>query len=99
MGFSKSFPRTKDKFPVWEEVHLEDDEEREQERISKEEHVKLMKDSIDMARKIIKEKEMKEYQTDVVNIAISLFEKQASHQVYWKENKAKEKFDELFKEG
>ena len=28
--------------------------------------------------------------------AISLFEKRASHVVYWKESKAKEKFDEMF---
>jgi len=34
-----------------------------------------------------------DYQTDIVNIAISLFEKRASHSVYWKESKAKEKFD------
>ena len=27
------------------------------------------------------------------NLAIALFEKRASHQVFWKESKAKEKFD------
>ena len=37
---------------------------------------------------------MKEYQTDIINMAISLFEKRASHSVYWKESKAKDKFDE-----
>jgi hypothetical protein len=37
---------------------------------------------------------LKEYQTDIVHIAISLFEKRASHSVYWKESECKKKFDE-----
>ncbi len=31
---------------------------------------------------------------NVARIAIALFEKRASHVVFWKESKAKEKFDE-----
>jgi len=96
MAFSKSFPKTGEKYPVWEEVYLTEEEEREQEEKSKEENVKLMKECIDSAKKIISEKELKEYQTDVINMAIALFEKIGSHSVYWKEDKAKEKFDEKF---
>jgi len=94
MAFSKSFPKTGEKYPVWEEVYLTEEEEREQESKAKKENVVLMKDCIDSAKTIISEKGLKEYQTDVVNMAIALFEKISSHSVYWKENKAKEKFDE-----
>jgi len=41
-------------------------------------------------------KSLKDYQTDLIHIAISLFEKRASHSIYWKESKAKEKFDGMF---
>ena len=55
-----------------------------------------MKECVDDAKEIMKDKGLKDYQTDLVNIAISLFEKRASHSIYWKENKAKEKFDKMF---
>ncbi|MEK6934637.1 MAG: hypothetical protein AABW46_02055, partial [Nanoarchaeota archaeon] len=57
----------------------------------------LIKECIDEAKKILEEKGFKFYQSDVVNLAIALYDKIASHQVYHKENKAKEKFDKLFK--
>jgi len=98
MAFSKSFPRTKDKFPVWEEIFLTDKEEKQAELISKKENIELMKGCVDEARKIINEKGLKDYQSDVINMAVALFEKIASHQVYHKERIAKEKFDEKFKE-
>ena len=47
-------------------------------------------------KKIMQEKSLKSYQTDLIHIAISLFEKRASHSIYWKESKAKEKFDGMF---
>ena len=53
-----------------------------------------MKECIEDAQKIVKEKNLKSFQNDMINIAISLFEKRASHVVYWKENLCKEKFDE-----
>jgi len=98
MPFSKSFPKTSktSTYPQWEEITLTDAEEKEQEQKSRAESIKLFKECMDDAVKIMQEKGLKEYQTDLINIAISLFEKQASHQVYWKENKAKEKFDEMF---
>jgi len=98
MPFSKSFPRVTDKsvYPVWEEIFLSDEEEQLEEQKCKEENIRLMKECIDDAKKIIEEKNLKQYQTDIIKIAISLFEKRASHSVYWKESKAKEKFDEKF---
>ncbi|MBL7054956.1 hypothetical protein ISS05_04330 [Candidatus Woesearchaeota archaeon] len=96
MPFSKSFPRTVkgSSYPQWEEVFLTEEEGKEEERKCKEENIRVMKDCIDDANQIIKEKNLKDYQTDLVNLAISLFEKRASHSIYWKESKAKEKFDE-----
>jgi hypothetical protein len=96
MSFSKSFAKTTDKsvYPKWVEVYLSKEEEKEQEDICREENIELMKECVDDAKKIISDKSLKDYQTDVVNMAISLFEKRASHEVFYKESKAKEKFDE-----
>lgn len=96
MPFSKSFPKTVEgsSYPQWKEVFLTEGEEREEEKKCREKNIKIIKECIDDAKGIIKEKNLKDYQTDVVNIAISLFEKRASHSVYWKESRAKEKFDE-----
>ena len=95
MTYSKSFPRTTDKstYPIWEEIKLTDVEETEQEVRTRKENINLMKECITDAKEIIENKGLKDYQTDVINMAISLFEKTASHVVYYKEEKAKEKFD------
>ncbi len=95
MVFSKSFAKTTDKsvYPRWIEVYLSEQEEREQEETCRKENILLLKECIDDAKKIFKDKTLKDYQTDVVRAAIALFEKRASHSVYWKESKAKEKFD------
>lgn len=100
MSFSKSFPRTSktSSYPQWEEIFLTEEEERKEEEKCRKENIELMKECIDDAKSIIKEKGLKDYQTDLIHITISLFEKRASHSVYWKESKAKEKFDEKNKE-
>lgn len=97
MPFSKSFPKTVpgSTYPQWEEVFLTETEEKEQETKCRDENITLMKECINDAKKIIEDKSLKDYQTDIVNIAISLFEKRASHSVYHKESKAKEKFDDM----
>jgi len=97
MAFSKSFPRTTDKsvYPRWEEVYLSEEEERLIEMQAKDANIALMKESIDEARKIFKDKGLKGFQSDIIRVAISLFEKRASHEVFWKESKAKEKFDSM----
>ncbi len=93
MAFSKRFPKTVEGsvYPKWIEVTLHDGEEKEVEDKAKEENKKLMRECVDDAYSIVKEKGLNE--TDVANIAISLFEKRASHAVYWKEKRTKEKFD------
>jgi len=95
MAFSKSFPKTTDKsvYPKWEEVFLTEAEEKEQDELSRKENIKVMQECIDDAKKVFADKKLKDYQTDVIRLAVALFEKRASHSVYWKENKAKEKFD------
>jgi 2-polyprenyl-3-methyl-5-hydroxy-6-metoxy-1,4-benzoquinol methylase len=45
------------------------------------------------SKRIFTDRNLKDYQTDVINMAISLFEKRASHAVHHKESLAKEKFD------
>lgn len=98
MLFSKSFPRTTSNsaYPTWEEIYLSLEEEKDQEQSCRDENISLMKECVEDAKKIFSEKNLKDFQSDVISIAISLFEKRASHSVYWKENKAKEKFDKLF---
>ena len=95
MSFSKSFPKTVkgSTYPQWEEIFLTEEEEKNIEAEQKKENTKLLKECIDDARKIMNDRGLKEYQTDMINLAVVLFEKRASHQVYWKENKCKEKFD------
>jgi len=95
MAFSKSFPRTSktSPYPQWEEIFLTEDEEKEVDVKCRSENIKLMKDCIEDSRALIQDRGLKDYQTDLIHIAISLFEKRASHSVYWRESKAKEKFD------
>ncbi len=99
MVFSKSFPHTTDKsvYPKWEEIFLTDVEEKEQEVKARKENISKMLECIDDAKTIIEAKNLKPYQTDMINIALGLFDKRGSHEVYYKENKAKEKFDIKFK--
>ncbi len=97
MAFSKSFPRTTDKssYPVWEEVALTGEEEATEENRCREENIKLMKECLDDAKELIESKGFKGFKEDILKVATSLFEKRASHVVYWKEGKAKEKFDSV----
>jgi len=96
--FSKSFPKQSktSNYPQWEEITLTEEEEKAVEQKSKEENIKLLKECVDDAKKIIQEKNLNPSQIELMHIAITLFEKRASHEIYWKENKAKEKFDEMF---
>ncbi|MBS3172563.1 hypothetical protein J4438_03210 [Candidatus Woesearchaeota archaeon] len=99
MTFSKSFPKTDKKttYPIWEEISLSNEEEKKVENLAEKETISQMKKCISQARQIMKETNLKDYQSDLINISIALFEKQASHSVYWKEQACKDKFDEKFK--
>ncbi|MBW2965933.1 hypothetical protein KY342_02400 [Candidatus Woesearchaeota archaeon] len=98
MPFSKSFPRTikGSNYPRWEEIFISEQEEAEEEQKCRIENIRLIKECIEDAKKIFAEKDLKRFQTDLIRTSIALFEKRASHSVYWKESKAKEKFDKLF---
>lgn len=95
MSFQKSFPRKTDKsvYPMWEEITLDDKEELKVEEAARHHNNKLMEECIDDAKKIFLDKKLEEDQEDILSLAIALFEKRASHQVWWKEKAAKEKFD------
>lgn len=95
MAFSKAFPKRSDKsiYPVWEDIFLTKEEERAVEDDCREENVLLMQECIADAKVIMENKGLKDFQSDLIHLAIALFEKRASHSVYWKENAAKEKFD------
>lgn len=97
MPFSKSFPKTTNKsvYPKWVEVFLTEEEEKAIEQECRAKNIGLMNDCIRDAKRIIESQDLKKYQTDLVNIAIALFEKRASHEIYLKEAKAKEKFDKM----
>ena len=99
MMFSKSFPRTDGKttYPMWVEISLDNSEEKQVEFVARRETNALMKECIEDARLIMEDMNLRDYQTDLVRMAVSLFEKRASHVVYWKEQKCKDKFDEKFK--
>ena len=99
MGFQKAFPKRTDKsvYPKWEEVELSDKEELKVEEEARHHNIELMKECIADAKKIFLDKELKDYQTDIIHVALALFDKRASHHVWWKEKSAKEKFDEMFK--
>ena len=94
MPFSKAFPkRVKGStYSEWEEVELTGQEEEFEDQRARDENIKLMKQCIEDAKNILRDKNLKEFQTNIVNTAIALFEKRASHSVYFKERKAKEKF-------
>ena len=95
MAFSKTFPRTVpgSNYPVWEEVKLTDEEEQEVEELCRKENFSLLDDCI-MEAKALAIKNQINTEENITNLAIALFEKKASHVVFWKESKAKEKFDE-----
>ena len=56
-------------------------------------NIEIMKQCMEDAMRIFNEKNLKRYQTDLISVSIALFEKRASHEIFWKESKAKEKFD------
>lgn len=91
----KTFPRTVDgsNYPVWEEVVLSEKEEFIEEQKAKKENIKLMRKCLDEAKKLLEDMGMREYQSDILGVALALFRKHASHVVYWKDSRCKEKFD------
>ncbi len=98
MVFHKSFPLTVKgtTYPRWVDITLSDEEEQAIEQQANKENTKVMEECIEEAKQIIKTQNLKDYQTDVIELAIALFEKRASHVIYWKEEKAREKFEKQY---
>jgi hypothetical protein len=98
MTFSKSFPRQVKgiSHPIWEEIYLTPEEDREQEELCRKDNIRIMNECIDDSKEIIEKNDLKRFQSDMVNIANQLFHKRASYSVHWKENKSKEKYDKKF---
>ena len=98
MPFSKTFPKTlpNSNYPVWEEIFLTEQEEKETEEQCQRENFRLMDRCLQEARSLAIKNGLNTDENRT-KLAIALFEKQASHVVFWKESKAKEKFDEKFK--
>jgi len=95
MVFSKSFPRKSDKsvYPNWDEVVLDNDEEVSIEQRARAENIDLFGECVRDAKKILVGENLRPFEDNLVRISIALFEKRASHAVFWKENAAKDKFD------
>ena len=98
MPFSKTFPKTVpgSNYPVWEEIFLTEEEEKQAEEECRKQNFRVLDQCLEAA-KALAIKHSSNTEENRVRIAIALFEKRASHEVFWKENKAKEKFDEKFK--
>ena len=94
MSFSKKFPRTikSNTYPEWVEITLSEEEERLEEEKAQKENIRLFRQCIEDAKLITQTEGLKE--EDMISLATTLFEKRASHVVYWKERKCKEKFDD-----
>ena len=96
--FCKTFPKTVpgSNYPSWEEITISDEEERQIEEECRRENFKILDEALRQAKALAIKHEVNS-EDNVARLAIALFEKQASHEVFWKENKAREKFDEMFK--
>ena len=98
MAFSKTFPKTipGTNYPVWEEVVLTEQEERQAEKECRQDNIRLFDECLFEAKNLAIKHGIN---TDNIQtmIATALFEKRSSHVVFWKEGKAKEKFDLLHK--
>ncbi|MFT4311137.1 MAG: hypothetical protein ACMXX7_00770 [Candidatus Woesearchaeota archaeon] len=94
--FQKSFAKSSDKsvYPKWVEVTLSEKEEKEAESLCRKENYVLMAQCLEDAKGLVLEKKLMESQSNIVGIAVALFEKRASHAVFYKERIAKQKFDD-----
>ncbi len=92
MVYTKAFPKRSDKsvYPQWEEVSLTEEEEIIEEKKCREENNRIMAECLSDAKRLL-EAQGKAYESSVATIATALFEKRASHVIYWKEEKARDK--------
>jgi len=96
MKFSKTFPKTVagSNYPSWEEVFLDFEEEKQAEDKCRQANMQIMHECIQDAKTLAIKHAIND-DRNVADLAVALFDKRASHVVFWKESKAKEKFDEM----
>ena len=92
MTFYARFPRQVGGKTEWEEIKLTSLEEKEVEKEARLENYRLLRECIEDAKNIAEKHAIRE-ESNIVSMAIALFDKRGSHHVYWKENRAKEKFE------
>lgn len=94
MSFSKKFPKEVpgSNFPIWEEIILSPTEEQDVEEHAKRDQFKLLDEALREARALAIKHSIND-EGIVARLGVALFEKRASHIIFWKEEKAKEKFD------
>ena len=94
MAFSKTFPKTipGSAYPQWEEVYLTEEEEKQAEVACQKANFRLL-DACLLEAKALAIKHAINTEENVVHLGVALFEKKGSHEIFWKESKAKEKFD------
>ena len=87
MVYSKNFPRSVEgsNYPCWEEIYLTLEEEEQEEEKSRQDNINIMKQCVDDARQIMEVKGLKDYQSDLINMALALFRKRASYGLHYKE--------------
>lgn len=95
MTFSKAFPKTTEgiSYPKWIEIYLSESQEKQIEDKTRENNKRLMVECINDAKEVASNANLRDYQSDIISIAISLFEKRSSHHVYAKERACKDIFD------
>ncbi len=95
MAFSKSFPKSvKGKnFPEWVDVYLSEKEERFIEEEVRQKNIVIMKQCLNDAKSVLSSENMEFEESDIIRVARTMFEKLASHTVYAKERRCKDKFD------
>jgi hypothetical protein len=97
MTFSKSFARNMpgSNYPIWEEIFLTSEEEKSVEEQCRKENMLLMDECLREAKGLVIKNGINSDE-NIIGVAVSLFEKRASHVIFWKESKAKDKFEEKF---
>ncbi|NQV91969.1 hypothetical protein HQ489_05850 [Candidatus Woesearchaeota archaeon] len=98
MAFSKKFPKDVEgsNYPEWKEIILTDEEEGQAEEEARREQFMLLDECLREAKSLAIKNQVNDDE-NVVTLALGLFDKRASHVVFVKEHKAKEKFDRMFK--
>jgi leucyl aminopeptidase len=99
MAFSKRFPKDipTSPYPQWIEVALSKEEEQVVEQATRQKHAQQLAQALKDAKEIAKKSSLHADPSELVALARALFDKQASHVAFYKEEAAKEKFDKSSK--